>query len=70
MRHPLVTWLMVGAVLEVMALAAVGLLYVLDLVGVENARDLALKATLAILILAVSGGVVAALLGRNAAPKT
>jgi hypothetical protein len=69
MRNPLVAWLTLGAMLEVIGLATVGLLYVLDVVAGADARDLAVKATVAILILAISGGVVGMLLAQKDAPK-
>jgi hypothetical protein len=64
-RHPLVGWFSVGAMLEVAGLALVGILYVLNVVGAEEAQQLAVKGTIVIVILTVSGGIIGMLLSQG-----
>jgi hypothetical protein len=73
MRNPAVTWLIVGAIFEVLVLGSFGLLYVLDIVSGEDAKTWVLKLAVAVAILAGGGAVIGALLGSakstEGAPK-
>jgi len=65
MRNPIVTWLTVGAIFEVLVLGSMGLLYVLDVVSADDARTWGIKLAIVIAILAAVSAVIGALLGAR-----
>ena len=65
MRNPIVTWLTVGAIFEVLVLGSMGLLYVLDVVSADDARTWGIKLAIVIAILAGVSAVIGALLGAR-----
>ena len=66
MRNPVVAWLKVGAIFEVLACVAVALLWVFDGLTPDEAQSWALKLTLVVAIFAVAGAVIGSLLAKPA----
>ena len=64
MSNPVVTWLKVGAIFEVLVCVAVGLMWIFNGWTGEEAQSWGLKLTAAVVLFAVAGAVVGQLLAK------